>query len=109
MTAMAPDRGHRFARERPAPRPRELEVLCSQMLGRDEGAEALPRPAPGGLYAALESVLVAALSRPPCAVSFSGGRDSSAVLALATDAARRHGLELPVPVTMRFPSVTAAE
>ena len=34
-------------------------------------------------------------------VSFSGGRDSSLVLAAAVDAARRHGLPLPVPVTVR--------
>jgi len=44
-----------------------------------------------------------ALARPPCLVSFSGGRDSSLVLALATDAARRHGLPLPIPATNRFP------
>jgi asparagine synthase (glutamine-hydrolysing) len=34
-------------------------------------------------------------------VSFSGGRDSSLVLALAVDSARREGLPLPVPVTVR--------
>jgi asparagine synthase (glutamine-hydrolysing) len=36
-------------------------------------------------------------------VSFSGGRDSSAVLALAAHVARRHGLPLPVPVIKRYP------
>ncbi len=36
-------------------------------------------------------------------VCFSGGRDSSAVLALATHVARRRGAPLPVPVTLRFP------
>ena len=35
-------------------------------------------------------------------VCFSGGRDSSAVLALATHVARRRGATLPVPVTLRF-------
>lgn len=40
--------------------------------------------------------------RPPCLVSFSGGRDSSIVLVAATRAARREGLELPVPITQRF-------
>ena len=39
----------------------------------------------------------------PCFVSFSGGRDSSAILAVATDVARRHGLDPPVPVTNVFP------
>ena len=36
-------------------------------------------------------------------VCFSGGRDSSAVLALAVHVARRNGAPLPIPVTLRFP------
>ena len=36
-------------------------------------------------------------------VCFSGGRDSSAVLALAVHVARRRGAPLPIPVTLRFP------
>jgi asparagine synthase (glutamine-hydrolysing) len=36
-------------------------------------------------------------------VSFSGGRDSSAILAVAADVARSEGLDLPVPMTLRFP------
>jgi asparagine synthase (glutamine-hydrolysing) len=36
-------------------------------------------------------------------VSFSGGRDSAAVLAVAALVARREGLALPVAVTLRFP------
>jgi asparagine synthetase B (glutamine-hydrolysing) len=53
--------------------------------------------------AALEAAVLPALRRPPCLVSFSGGRDSSAVLAVAASLARRHGLPLPVPATNRFP------
>src|SRR5215471_5458274 len=53
--------------------------------------------------------MVAALSRPPCVVSFSGGRDSSLVLALAVDVARREGLSLPVPVTVRTAGDADAE
>jgi Asparagine synthase len=37
-------------------------------------------------------------------VCFSGGRDSSAVLALAVHVARRRGAPLPIPVTLRFPA-----
>jgi asparagine synthase (glutamine-hydrolysing) len=44
------------------------------------------------------------LERPPCLISFSGGRDSSIVLAVATAAARREGLESPIPITYRFPN-----
>jgi asparagine synthase (glutamine-hydrolysing) len=50
----------------------------------------------------LERILLAALQRPPCVVAYSGGRDSSAVLAEATRVAREHGLDDPVPHTMRF-------
>ena len=39
-------------------------------------------------------------------MSFSGGRDSSAVLAVAAHVARREGLPLPVPITHRFPSAS---
>jgi asparagine synthase (glutamine-hydrolysing) len=88
---------------RPVPRPSELEILSNLLLGPD--AEAPPLPdAPGrGVLAALEQALLEPLQHTPCVVSFSGGRDSSAILAVATDVARRHGLPLPVPVTMRFP------
>ena len=48
--------------------------------------------------------MLAALQRPPCLVSFSGGRDSSAVLGVAAHVARREGLQAPVPATLRFPS-----
>lgn len=52
---------------------------------------------------ALEELVLQALQRPPCVVDFSGGRDSSLVLALAAHVARREGLPLPVPLTKRFP------
>ncbi|MGI8536718.1 MAG: asparagine synthase-related protein [Mycobacteriales bacterium] len=55
---------------------------------------------------ALETAALAALTRPPCVVSFSGGRDSSAVLALVVDVARRHGLAEPIAVTSTFPQGT---
>jgi hypothetical protein len=42
-------------------------------------------------------------------VSFSGGRDSSAILALAAHVARRDGLPLPIAATYRFPGVPDAE
>jgi asparagine synthase (glutamine-hydrolysing) len=58
---------------------------------------------------ALELVVLDALRRPPCLVSFSGGRDSSAVLAVATRVARREGLELPVPSTFRYPQAPGSE
>lgn len=81
-----------------------LEIATGAPLGADPTAPALPGPRPGGPVAALQRSVLEALLRPPCVVSFSGGRDSSAILALATAIARREGLELPVPVTLRFPA-----
>lgn len=54
---------------------------------------------------ALERAVLPALRRPPCLVSFSGGRDSSAILAVAARVARRESLPLPIPATNRFASV----
>ena len=52
---------------------------------------------------ALEDAVLPALQRPPCVVMFSGGRDSSLVLAVATRVARKAGLPLPIPTTHVFP------
>ena len=66
-------------------------------------------PAPAGIapdpVAALEAALRPALVRSPCLVQFSGGRDSSLVLAVALRAARREGLDEPVAYTQRFPAL----
>ncbi len=53
--------------------------------------------------AALHAAIRPMLQRPPCVVAFSGGRDSSALLACACDLAAREGLAAPVAVTLRFP------
>ena len=60
---------------------------------------------PGGPRETLERVLLPALQQRPCVVGFSGGRDSSAVLAVAVDLARREGLEPPVAVTNVYPTL----
>ena len=58
---------------------------------------------------ALKRAVLPALLRPPCVVSFSGGRDSSLVLAAAVAVARTEGLALPVPITVRFPASAATD
>jgi asparagine synthase (glutamine-hydrolysing) len=88
----------------PAPTPRSIEILASLLLGVEQGAPSLPRSYPGSVRDALEEAILPALLRPPCFVSFSGGRDSSAILAVALDVARRHGLAAPIPATKRFPT-----
>jgi asparagine synthase (glutamine-hydrolysing) len=94
---MSPGPAHRTV-----PRPGAVEILANLLLGPDDRSPPFPEPEGVGVDAALEQAVLAGLRRPPCLVSFSGGRDSSAVLAVAVRAARRHGLPDPVPVIMRF-------
>jgi asparagine synthase (glutamine-hydrolysing) len=79
-----------------------LETAAGLVLGPNGPAE-LP-DAVCDPVAAFEAAILPALRRPPCLVSFSGGRDSSTVLALAARLARREGLPAPVPATHRIPS-----
>lgn len=81
---------------------RPLELASGVVCGRATTVAPLP-PAAGTTRAALTAVLEATLAAGPTFVTFSGGRDSSVLLALAADAARRGGWDLPVPVTYRFP------
>ncbi|SCL32355.1 asparagine synthase (glutamine-hydrolysing) [Micromonospora nigra] len=92
-------------------RPTDRDVACGIVLGLDPVARppvARPGPAPAPLVA-LEQAVLPALRRPPCLVSFSGGVDSSLVLAIAARVARREGLPDPVPVTWRFTDAPRAE
>jgi asparagine synthase (glutamine-hydrolysing) len=57
----------------------------------------------------LEDIVRQALLRTPCAVAFSGGRDSSLLLAVATHVARRDGLSEPIAVTRVFPGIEEAD
>lgn len=87
-------------------------------LTRTETLLALPEATPVGVpvertglgaRATLEAMLLDALSTPPCHVLFSGGRDSSALLALAVHLARQHGLPEPVAVTVRHPAAPESD
>jgi asparagine synthase (glutamine-hydrolysing) len=93
----------------PAPVLRPLEVAAGMVWGFDPTLTALEPDHSRTPRQALDEVMVEALSHSPCVVSFSGGRDSSAVLAVATESARRHGLPLPIPVTMHFPEEASAD
>jgi Asparagine synthase len=81
-----------------------MEVARGYLLGH---VGSLPPPVDraSSPRQALEQVVREALLRPPCGVAFSGGRDSSVVLAVATHVARRDGLPEPVPITRVFPDV----
>jgi asparagine synthetase B (glutamine-hydrolysing) len=61
-----------------------------------------PPELPGTPREVLEQLLLEPVSNPPCHVAFSGGRDSSAILATATHVARQHDLPDPIPLTARL-------
>ena len=79
-----------------------LEVAVGWVYGHQDVA----RPEPvASARQALDDAIRPALQHGPCYVTFSGGRDSSAVLAAATDLARREGFDLPVPITRVYPDL----
>ncbi|WP_300016002.1 asparagine synthase C-terminal domain-containing protein [Pseudonocardia sp.] len=84
-----------------------LEIAGGWVFGYD------PLPLPPGPHPhpreALDRVLRRCLLRTPCVIAFSGGRDSSALLAAAVTVARREGLPLPVAITMSYPDVADAD
>ena len=79
-----------------------LEIAGGMPLGMNP--EAQPLPDVGNLtpLAAFEDVVRSALQRPPCVVTFSGGRDSAAILAVAARIAREENLDPPIAVTVLF-------
>ncbi len=92
----------------------EWEVATGSVLGAADGAAVVGDPSCGGraavsALAVIERAVLPALMRPPCMVSFSGGMDSSFVLAVAVRAARRHGLPDPVPVSWHVSAAPAAD
>jgi asparagine synthase (glutamine-hydrolysing) len=84
-----------------------LEVAGGWVNGYD------PVPMPAGPAESprqvLDRMLGTHLRRSPCLVAFSGGRDSSVVLAAAVAIARRDGLPLPVPVTLSYPDAADSD
>lgn len=60
-------------------------------------------------FDALAAAVRPALTRPTCHISFSGGMDSSFVLAVAALVARTEGLPPPIPTILRFSDAPAAD
>jgi hypothetical protein len=84
-----------------------VDVLAGAPLGSVDRPRLVPTPG-ADAWGGLEAAVLPALTRPPAVVAFSGGVDSSLVLAAATSAARAHGVADPIAVTLRFPSATWA-
>lgn len=85
-----------------------LDLAVGHPTGFDSSL-VLPEARHRSAREAFEAVVLEGLLRAPCVVSFSGGRDSSAVLATAVHVARREGLPLPVAVSQRFAGVASSE
>ena len=88
-------------------RPGPLEIACGLVIEGEPHAPKLARAASAPPRVAIDDAIRRALRQPPCLVSFSGGRDSAAILAAAAALARREGLDLPIPATHRFPGAPA--
>jgi asparagine synthetase B (glutamine-hydrolysing) len=87
-----------------------LELVTGWTAGVDQRGPDIAQADPGAdPVRALEHALLGAVSKPPCYVAFSGGRDSSVLLALAARVARREGFDDPIPLTMRFRDVPEGE
>lgn len=84
-----------------------LEIAGGWLNGYD------PVPLPRGPHESprrvLDRLLVSHLQRTPCLVAFSGGRDSSVLLAASVALARREGLPLPIPITLSYPDAPDSE
>jgi hypothetical protein len=79
-----------------------LELVTCVLPGIEPGVPPLRSAENVPARAVLEQIVTEAFTRPPVVVSFSGGRDSSAILAVAALVARRLGVAPPLPVTLRF-------
>ena len=86
-----------------------LEVATARTLG-DDDRHRLPRfRRDADLEAVVDEILEPALAEPPCLVAFSGGRESSWLLAAAVAAARRRGHPDPIPATIRYADTSARQ
>lgn len=94
--------------------PEPLELASGTVTGLLDGTDPVKewasQLAPGDTpRKVLEETLLGALRRSPCVLGFSGGRDSSGLLALAATVARREGLPLPVALTYRYDNEAETE
>jgi hypothetical protein len=84
-----------------------LEIAGGWLNGYDP--DPLPPDPHSSPRQVLERILCDHLTRSPCMVAFSGGRDSSALLAVAVSVARREGLPLPIPITLTYPEAAESD
>lgn len=85
-----------------------LDVACGMPLGRNDRKHA-PALRHLSLDDFAERLFSCCFGRGPCYIPFSGGRESSMLIAIGTRYARRHGYRDPVPITLRSPDLGSAE
>lgn len=87
-----------------------LEIAAGMVLepAHPPRSPRAPRTGPSA-RSVLEKIILDQLAEGRSSVSFSGGRDSSLILAMACHVARREGLPQPVAVTMRHGSARSQE
>lgn len=78
------------------------QTAVGWVAGFDPPLTPNPGVASGNARAAFEQAVLNGLRKPPCIIAFSGGRDSSAVLAVAKHLADREGLDPPIAGTHVF-------
>jgi asparagine synthase (glutamine-hydrolysing) len=86
----------------------ELEVATGTVMGTDQRAPKLV-DADEEPLAALFEVARVILAQGRCVVAFSGGRDSSALLAVLLQVARQDGFDEPLAITARWPGDEATD
>ncbi|MCA1841452.1 MAG: hypothetical protein LC723_14205, partial [Actinobacteria bacterium] len=84
-----------------------VEVASHMVLGGSLIANSINTDAEDPVKS-LEAEILIKLQSGDCYVSFSGGRDSSTILATGARVAKAHRLRPPVPVTLRFASDPAS-
>jgi hypothetical protein len=84
-----------------------LDLACGMPLGWNGDRPTAPRRS--SLEELSGRLFSSSFGRGPCWMPFSGGRESSTWLAMATRYARRHGHGDPVPVTLRYPGMASPE
>ncbi len=86
----------------------ELEVAAGVVVGQGRGPRFTPDHSVHPM-AALRELAATLLATPPCVLAFSGGRDSSALLAVLVDVARAEALDDPIAVTVRWDDDEASD
>jgi asparagine synthetase B (glutamine-hydrolysing) len=88
--------------------PTAFEIACGWLHGTDAAA-IVTAEAHGHPRDLLRDVLREEVVGGSCVIPFSGGRDSSLVLAVACDVAREAGAQLPTALTYRYPGLASAD